>query len=302
MSILEFINSDQMQVVLLLLVQYPICFVLSFIKHPFAKMIYIITFGMLLMIYFFGNVTFFILLQPLVSYILMHVLPSKLNCLITFLFGIASLSYVHYLRLFWEEGKWIIDCDLPAMINTLKISSIPFLIYDGKKDEKDLKYEQNKFKLDRKPSFLEYFRYILFIPTAIIGPYFEYKVHHNYINSLEDFDTKIQKPSKWPSVLNKTKKAFIYVLVYILCQKSFSYEVFFVERSISWTEIVSLCLSFTIIFRYLIGWMFTEAHFAICGISYDDAEKNYEGIKIINDYEIVFNPNPSTIFNVSLYL
>lgn len=230
----------------------------------------------------------------------MHVMPLKANCLVTLLFAFATLSYVHYIRIFWDEGQWSIDCNLPMMINTLKISSIPFILFDGSKKE-ELKYKQNIYKIVAKPTLLEYFSYVLFIPTVIIGPYYEYRIHHNYINNKEVFAIT-DKPSRWPQVFNKSGRALAYIVIYVLSQKYFNYEIFFTQRDFGIVEFISIALAYTLKFRYIIGWMFTEAHFAISGISLNkvDDKLNYDGIKIVDDYEVVFNANPITIFNVSI--
>lgn len=312
MELLKDIKQDQLDLVGLLIVQYPICYILSIIKNPKLKQLYIIVLGLLCMIYFFGMSKFtyltnncclaaiYIMAQPVIAYILMQILPFKANCLVTLIFAFATLSYVHYIRIFWDEGQWSIDCNVPMMINTLKIASIPFILYDGSKKEDELKYNQSIYKITQKPTFLEYFSYVLFIPTVVIGPYYEYSIHHNYIHNKGIFEAE-NRPSRWPHVLDKTARALAYIVVYVLSQKYFNYEIFFTRRDFGILEFISVALAYTLKFRYIIGWMFTEAHFAISGISLNKTNDklDYNGIKIVDDYEVVFNSNPITIFNVS---
>lgn len=305
----KYINSNQVQVFLILLINYPLCFILYYIKNPFLKQVFIIISGVFLLLFFMGESTLTILLQPLLSFILLYTIPVKFNCIVNLLINITFLTYVHYLRFFSDNGKWLIGQDLPIMINTLKIISIPFLINDGGKEEKDLSHDQKQLSISKKPTILEYFSYILFIPTVIIGPYYEYKTHINYIYNIEDFEenekiinSNSSKSSlRTKTIFSRTAKAVVYCIVYVIIQKYFNTDMFYQKRDIHLTEFISISLAHTIIYRYLIGWMFTEACFAVCGISYNKRESNYDGIKIVNDTEIVFNPNPITIFNVSIY-
>lgn len=226
----------------------------------------------------------------------------KQNCLITLVFAYSCLSYMHVSRIFWDNGQWVINCDLPMMINTLKISSIPFILYDGSKSPDKLVKDQAKLLIKSKPTFLEYFSYVLFVPTAIIGPFYEFRTHYDYLYQTGDFANP-NKPSRWPEVINKTARALLYIVIYTICQTYFSYEAFFELREFRLKEFISVALAYTIIFRYLIGWKFTEAHFAICGISYNKEKEDYSGIMIVNDYEMIVRPNPETVFSVStIYL
>lgn len=59
MSILEHIDSDQLDLVLLLLLLYPMCFILTFLKKPEAKMMYNLLSGFLLLVYFYGKGKYF---------------------------------------------------------------------------------------------------------------------------------------------------------------------------------------------------------------------------------------------------
>lgn len=222
--------------------------------------------------------------------------------------------------MYWEDsGSWKIDINIPMMINALKISCIPFNIRDGTIENKDLRSDQIKNRLKSIPTFIEYIGYILFPPTAIIGPFFEYKIYHNYIYNLEDFskevghamndcpvkimdDTIFSPKTKFYTVLQRTIKAIVYAVVYAICQKHFDYTVFFELREFKFKEFLSVLFAYTIVFRYIVGWMFSEAHLALCGISYSKEKNNYEGIKLVNDINVIFFPDPSTIFQVSYML
>lgn len=300
--VLENVHRDQIEILGLLVILFPLCFILSIIKNSEIKKIYLITTGGITVVYFYQEMALYIVLCPLVCWILMKTISEKLNCFLTFIIAFGTLSYIHYQRMFWgDNGGWSLDVNIPMMINTLKISSIPFLLLDGKKKDEELSKDQKLLKLTEKPTLLEYFGYILFLPTAIIGPYFEYKIYHNYIYSIEDFSdiTDNKKCSRWPTVFNRLSKAFIYIIVYGFSQKFFDYKLLFQKRDMDLHLILSVLFAYTIKFRYIIGWMFSECHLAVCGVSYSKENNNYEGIKVIDDYYVIFQASPNTIFHVS---
>lgn len=264
--------------------------------------------------------TIYLLIAPFLSFISIFLFSEKTNCVVTLIISFSCLSICHYQRLFWESsGSWKIDINIPMMISTLKISSIPFIILDGYKFNKSnnnnkdkdsdctLNPSQLKYLIKQKPTFLEYFSYLVFLPTAIIGPYFEYKIYYNYIYQIEDFDsTKLSSDQKEKvirnqnkTVINRTVKALIYIILYVLCQKYFDYRIFFELREFKFLEFLSVVFAYTLKFRYIIGWMFSEAHLAVCGVSFNKEDLNFEGIKIVNDEEVVLYSNPCTIFKVS---
>lgn len=296
----ENINEDQFSLVFLLLALYPFSYIMSLIKDPKTKMIYSSLTGLISLVYFYNYTTLILLFQQFVCWSMLYIFPKRTNCILTLLISFGCLSYVNYIRMFWDNSdSWKIEIDIPMVISTLKISSIPFILYDGSLDESMLSTEQKELKIVDNPTLLEYMGYIMFLPSAIIGPFFEYRIYYNYIYNLEDFDVNIKKSSKWPTVVNRTIKALVYTFIYILTQKYFNYKIFYQEnRKFDSFDIFNFLIGFTLKFKYIIGWMFNEAHLAICEISYCKKTDDYEKIKIVNDFYVVIDPKPNEIFNV----
>lgn len=245
-------------------------------------------------------------MQPIITYILIYIVPPKANTILTLIISYFMLSIVHFTRMFIDNNNWAISYDIPMMINTLKISSIPFMINDGikytiDKDNCKLTDDQKEHMLIHKPSIMNYFSYILFIPTAVVGPYYEFKTHLDFIykrNQFKNLDNLNYKDTS-KAVFIKSKKAIFYLFIYVFFQSYFSYENFHLKiEKFEIKNILSVLFAYTVMFRYLVGWMFTEACLAMCGISLNRNCSDYDGIKIVNDEEIVYRPDPSTIFKV----
>ncbi len=300
MGFSENINEDQFNLVFLLLALYPFSYIMSLIKDPRTKMMYSSFTGLLSLIYFYKYTSLILVFQQFACWSLLHLVSKKTNCILTLLISFGCLSYVNYIRMFWDNNEsWKIEIDIPMVISTLKISSIPFVLYDGSIDESLLSKEQKELKIVETPTLLEYMGYIMFLPSAIIGPFFEYKIYYNYMYNLEDFDLNINKSSKWPTVFNRSLKALVYTFIYIVTQKYFNYKIFYEEnRNFDFLDIINFLMGFTLKFKYIIGWMFNEAHLAICGVSYSKINNDYENVKIVDDYNVVIEPRPNEILKV----
>ena len=87
------------------------------------------------------------------------------------------------------------------MMQLTKFTSIVFNYDDGKKDDKDIKSEHHKkYKIVEKPTLLEFCSYIYFYPTAILGPFVEYK---DFINFIEEKDCYKDLNKKFMTILLK---------------------------------------------------------------------------------------------------
>lgn len=198
------------------------------------------------------------------------------------------------------EGKWAIDINIPLMCTTLKNTIAAICVYDGTKEDHLLSEEQKKLRVNRIPTVLEYLSYILFTPTCIIGPCFEFRKHLDYINNEGDYAVSIKKTNRWPTVGYKFLLGNIYTVVYVVTQNYFDYKIFYEDRKFEAREYLNIVFAFTMMFRYYIGWLFTESNMALSGMAWDKEKQNYEGTNSVDSLGIVLSPDPLKIFKVML--
>merc|ERR1712032_1402420 len=97
---------------------------------------------------------------------------KKFQAYFVFILSMSFLSGIHIYRMIIDYGNWTLDVNVILMINVCKISAIAFSYYDSDRDEKKCTDYMLRHKLDRVPNILEYFSYIYFIPSCIVGPFF----------------------------------------------------------------------------------------------------------------------------------
>lgn len=78
---------------------------------------------------------------------------------------------------------WSIDFSALQMLATLKIISVAFNVYDGKKAEKDLIPIWKKNSIDHIPSPLAYLSYLVFYPCVLSGPVYELQDYLHWIDT-----------------------------------------------------------------------------------------------------------------------
>lgn len=76
-----------------------------------------------------------------------------------------------------------VDITAILMISTTKFITFAYCYQDGAYKTEELNYpkEQSLRRIVERPSFWVYLGYIQFIPTAMIGPTFEYSDYVDYI-------------------------------------------------------------------------------------------------------------------------
>lgn len=97
--------------------------------------------------------------------------------------ALTYLSCIHLHRLYYEYGSYSLDITGPLMIITQKVTSLSFSIHDGHISKNiNLKPSQKLYVVERIPSILEYFSYVLHFQGLMAGPMVFY---NDYIEFIE---------------------------------------------------------------------------------------------------------------------
>lgn len=86
-----------------------------------------------------------------------------------------------------QTGGYVMDITTILMLNVCKFTNFAFNVVDGYKSPERLSAYQNKYKIPVIPSFFEYFSYIYFFGSSIMGPAFEFVDYIDYINKQNEF-------------------------------------------------------------------------------------------------------------------
>lgn len=90
--------------------------------------------------------------------------------------ALAYLSCIHLHRQYINYGSYTIDITGPLMIITQKVISLAFSIHDGFQREKtQLTKSQQYHMIEKVPTPLEYFAFMLNFPSLMAGPLILYR-------------------------------------------------------------------------------------------------------------------------------
>lgn len=129
------------------------------------------------------------------TYLLLLLLPRERVAFPVFLFCFAYLSYVHIYRMYYDWMGWSQDYSTLQMILTCKLTALAYNYQDGalrkgKQAEEALtpvEKEQERYAVTKMPSLLEYYSYLAFFGSFLVGPVFEYTDYIRFIKREKEF-------------------------------------------------------------------------------------------------------------------
>lgn len=97
--------------------------------------------------------------------------------------ALAYLSCIHIHRQYNDYGSYTIDITGPLMIITQKVTSLAFSLHDGlvARGKKELSKSQQYHMIEKVPSPLEYFAYMLNFQSLMAGPLIFYRDYNEFI-------------------------------------------------------------------------------------------------------------------------
>lgn len=114
------------------------------------------------------------------------------------------------------------------MVNVAKWGSFGYCVEDGKKDPAKLTADQKLRKIDRVPNFFEYFSYMTFFTSSILGPGFDYYDFRLFLSGQDVYG----KVPFFKSILESLKmilKTLIYMAIVIFLVPRFPVEYTFIR-------------------------------------------------------------------------
>ena len=189
--------------VLCLWISFPLCFVYQFLNAPKVRLWYSIIVGVFLNFTCYRKNILHFLCMMTVTKLLLHYGDSHRITLmpkLIFFYNLAHLSCVHLYIMIFHYGYWGADLTAFTMVMICKMSSIGYLVQDGKKENQgSLTKSQIERSLARIPTWTELVAYVFNPMSCLAGPFAE-------ISNFLDFVHKRGNYSKVPfSVLHPLK-------------------------------------------------------------------------------------------------
>jgi lysophospholipid acyltransferase len=292
-SINELLNGlpdDQRRLLLSILTTFPLGIINHFIYGKIFRLLYALIFGFLVQYYMFGFACINVSFATILCYVLMKICDRKKIGWIVTIYAFLHLSSIHIYRMIVDYGGWTMDVSLIMMMTLTKFTSFAFCYSDGGKDEQSL----TKFTLKhsvKEFTLLEYFGYIYFYPTSIMGPFFEFSDFRDFINREGDYkNIPVLKAIKEGGF--RLLGGFFFAILYLIVKPFSSVNFYFENSGSKYFPNCLIYLSFLFQkFKYYTGFLFTESICLVSGISYQkeflkDEHKEINNFNKVNSINI----------------
>ncbi|KAJ3115729.1 lysophospholipid acyltransferase [Phlyctochytrium bullatum] len=166
-----------------------------------------------------------------------------------------------------DEARF--DVTAPMMMLVIKLSSFAWSVYDATRPENDLSKEQKVKAVRNFPSLLEYFGFVFFFPSFLVGPALEFRDYQAFINKEAPFH---QIPSRSFAVIKCLLYAAGSLVIYVKFSAAWSYDQAakpsFLDLPI-WQRFFFLQVAGTVArTKFYVAWKLSEGACNLTGIGY----------------------------------
>lgn len=254
-----------------------------------VRMILEILFGLVLTVFCFGHQCVYLLLQSIVAWLALRILPtSRTTSLLVTLWSMGFLGASHIYRQRYDYGGYTLDISGPLMIQTQRLSSLAFGMYDGSRLNKGQSISEvlKRHAVFECPSLLEFMAYTLYFHGVLAGPFVFYTEYKAYIRGY-GLD---QLPSARKQLSLTLSLALLHGLLTGYISPQFPYTAVvtteFANKPMT-RKLIFTTISFLLVRqKYYFAWAITEAAGLSAGLGFSgfskDGEPEWEAIKNSN--------------------
>eukprot|EP01095_Lingulamoeba_sp_RSL-Kostka_P016379 TRINITY_DN8003_c0_g1_i2.p1 TRINITY_DN8003_c0_g1~~TRINITY_DN8003_c0_g1_i2.p1 ORF type:complete len:467 (-),score=36.63 TRINITY_DN8003_c0_g1_i2:40-1440(-) len=305
-------------------INYLFCFLVSFIlaiifrffTNTTLRHTYSTVCGVLFVIFVHGNDVYHGLCSVIIVYIIMYLLPNKFGFYLVWIlsFGYLMLNQFYIQYLYYTKDN-VNDYTYTQMFLTLKMCAFAANILDGKASSQSLSSHQQKKRIEKYPSLLEYLSWNYYFSAVLIGPFFEYNDYIKFIqHSLENPNKRVwdtyQEQTWFFYLCEILLKIFVLSLLVI---KSYDYgvellydEKFLSEASIFYKLYYIWVCGILLKTKYYFLWTLVEGSVLVSGFGfngYDHQNKlwnrgyngSFIGVEFAQNLsDVVYNWNKKT--------
>ncbi|XP_070497286.1 lysophospholipid acyltransferase 6 [Chironomus tepperi] len=258
------------------------------VRHAFGLLV-----GLFFGYFCFGPQAIHIAGLPAICYVVIRTQNPEFVQRIVMVVALTYLSCIHLHRQYNSNGAYTLDITGPLMIITQKVTSLAFSIHDGfvaTENKKELSKNQQYHMIDKVPSPLEYFSYVLNFQSLMAGPLVFYRDYNDFIegcnikshtNSKLDGANKkiVTEPSPVKTVLKKVLAsvicAYIFIkLINVYPIKNVKEEAFINDTTIIYKFWYLMMMTMAVRFKYYFAWMFADAIVNNAGMGFNGFESD----------------------------
>jgi len=200
-----------------------------------------------------------------------------------FLMGHMSISHIYRQLL---NDPTVVDVTGAQMVLVMKLSAFCWNVQDGRQQEKDLADFQRERALRQIPSVLDFAGYVLFFPSLMAGPAFDFIEYKRWLEtSMFDLPPGVD-PSKAPKTRKsrriprsgtpaaiKAAKGLGWIFLFLQLNNYFHHDVVlddnFLQYNILRRMMTIHMVNFTTRLKYYGVWTMTEGACILTGLGYN---------------------------------
>lgn len=196
-------SVDELKLIFSILISYPLAAVLKRLpdRSPWIKNVFNIAVSLFFLVGLFdlwtGLRTMFI--DAAATYLISYYVDGSLMPWIGFVFLMGHMSVNHIHRQILDDPSTV-DITGAQMVGLMKLSAFCWNVHDGRLPDSALTDAQKSRAVKEMPPLLKYAAWVMFFPSFMVGPAFDYVDYDSYINT-SMFDTPAGQPAP------RTKKA-----------------------------------------------------------------------------------------------
>lgn len=245
----------------------------TFVRGKVARHLYSIVMGLLLETFCFGlTSTLYFLAFSAVPLAMHRLLPKRSLATPTYIYSFALVLSVQLKRILFPGPRWDIDDTGLYMIAILKFISLAYCIQDSetvKTHGYKVVTTQREYTVEKMPTVLEFYSFMCFFPTFIVGPVIEFR---HYIEFIELKGQFAAIPPPFVASLTRFMQGMLLIGVVIAIGTRLDYDYIMTDEFYAEPFLYKI---FTIWLlgeanrvRFYLAWKFSEAGAIASGYGY----------------------------------
>ncbi|KAI0840486.1 MBOAT family protein [Hypoxylon sp. FL0890] len=286
-------SPDELKLIFSFLLSYPLAGLLKRVPdaRPQYKNLFIISGGVFYLVGLFslwaGVRTLFI--SSAVTYALAYHLPTSAYMpWIAFVFLMGHMAVSQLSRQFADDPSSV-DITGAQMVLVMKLSAFAWNVFDGTLPEDQLSDFQKSRRILELPGLLDYAGYVLFFPSLMAGPAFDYNEYRGWIDcSMFDVPATVD-PAKKPPTRKKRKiprsgtpamlklaSGGIWIWLFLNLSKYYSHQVLLDDSYMNYgflrRVLIMHMVGFTARCKYYGVWFMAEGSCILAGLGYNGVD------------------------------
>ncbi|KAK6362044.1 lysophospholipid acyltransferase [Orbilia blumenaviensis] len=285
------IAPDYLKLIFVCLLSYPLAGILKRLPdvNPVAKNLFLIGTSLfyLLGVYDLWDGVRTVAISSVGAYLIAAFIKGPLMPWIGFVFIMGHMAISHIARQRRGDDS-VVDITGVQMVLVMKLTAFCWNVWDGKFPDSELTPLQQDRAIREMPSLLDYAGYVLFFPSIMVGPAFDFSEYKKWLDTsmfdVEVLDKQgvIRKRRRIPRsgrpALRKAMVGLIWIGLYVKASSMFTVDFTlsdgFLGHNVIWRMVYVYFLMLGARFKYYGIWSLTEGACILAGLGYNGLDEN----------------------------